>query len=132
MKTLNQNIHTATLLAIGVITATTEAAGVDTYLSNRPAYDSGLVDIAIGNLGDQTSTKVKIEESDASDFSSGVSVAVGGEEITVTADTGYKMQIDRKKRYLRAVVTIDGGSSPSAEVYVGALLWNAQRPFPFT
>jgi len=132
MKTLNQNIHTATLLAIGVINATTEATGVDTYLSNRPAYDSGLVDIAIGNLGDQTSTKVKIEESDASDFSSGVSVAVGGEEITVAADTGYKMQVDRKKRYLRAVVTIDAGSSPSAEIYIGALLWNAQRPFPFT
>jgi len=132
MKTLNQNIHTATLLPIGTITETTEATGVDTYLSNRPAYDSGLIDIAIGDLGDQTSTKVKIEESDAADFSSGVSVAVGGDEITVSTDTGYKMQIDRKKRYLRAVVTIDGGSSPSAEVYVGALLWNAQRPFPFT
>lgn len=130
MKTLNQNIHPATLLPIGVITLTTNGAAVDTYLGDRPAYDSGLVDIAIGNLGDQTSTKVKIEESDASDFSSGVTVAKGGDEITVTADTGYKIQIERKKRYLRAVVTITGGSSPSAEVYVGALLWDAQRPFP--
>lgn len=133
MKTLNQNIHPATLLPIGVITETTEGSAVDTYLSGRPAYDSGLIDIAIGDLGDQTSTKVKIEESDASDFSSGVIVAKGGDEITVTAaDTGYKMQIERKKRYLRAVVTITAGSTPSAETYVGALLWDAQRPFPVT
>ncbi len=132
MKTLNQNIHPATLLPIGVITATTQGSAVDTYLSGRPAYDSGLVDIAIGNLGDQTSTKVKIEESDASDFSSGVTVVKGGEEITVAADTSYKMQIERKKRYLRAVATITGGSSPSVEVYVGTLLWDAQRPFPVT
>lgn len=130
MKTLNQNIHPATLLPIGAITTTTEGAAIDSYLSGRPAYDSGLIDIAIGNLGDQTSTKVKIEESDASDFSLGVTVAKGGEEITVEADTGYKMQIERKKRYLRAVATITGGSSPS--VYVGALLWDAQRPFPIT
>lgn len=132
MKTLNQNIHPATLLPIGVITVTTQGSAVDTYLSSRPAYDSGLIDIAIGNLGDQTSTKVKIEESDASDFSSGVTVAKGGEEITVAADTGYKMQIERKKRYLRAVVTITAGSTPSAEIYAGALLWDAQRPFPIT
>lgn len=132
MKTLNQNIHTATLLTIGSITETTEGNSVDTYLSNRPAYDSGLIDIAIGDLGDQTSTKVKIEESDTFDFSVDVTVANGGEEITVQADAGYKMQIDRKKRYLRAVVTIAGGSEASAEVYVGALLWNAQKPFPFT
>lgn len=132
MKTLNQNIHPATLLSIGVITETTQGSAVDSYLSDRPAYDSGLIDIAIGNLGDQTSTKVKIEESDASDFSSGVTVAKGGEEITVAADTGYKMQIERKKRYFRAVVTITAGSTPSAEVYVGALLWDAQRPFPIT
>jgi len=115
MKTLNQNIHPATLLPIGAITETTAGATVDTYLSDRPAYDSGLTDIAIGDLGDQTSTKVKIEESDASDFSSGVSVANGGEEITASADTGYKIQIERKKRYLRAVITITAGSAPSAE-----------------
>ena len=132
MKTLNQNIHPATLLPIGVITETTEGSAVDSYLSDRPAYDSGLIDIAIGNLGDQTSTKVKIEESDASDFSTGVTIVKGGEEITVEADTGYKMQIERKKRYFRAVVTITAGSTPSAEVYVGALLWDAQRPFPIT
>jgi hypothetical protein len=132
MKTLNQNIHPATLLPIGVITETTQGPTLDSYLSDRPAYDSGLIDIAIGNLGDQTSTKIKIEESDASDFSSGVTAAKGGEEITVEADTGYKMQIERKKRYFRAVVTITAGSTPSAEVYVGALLWDAQRPFPIT
>ncbi|PIR42225.1 hypothetical protein CO058_01645 [candidate division WWE3 bacterium CG_4_9_14_0_2_um_filter_35_11] len=57
MKTLNQNIHPATLLQVGVITETTEGAAVDTYLSGRPAYDSGLIDIAIGDLGDQMKLK---------------------------------------------------------------------------
>ncbi|QLG69729.1 MAG: hypothetical protein CH104c_0498 [Candidatus Woesebacteria bacterium] len=73
---------------------------------------------------------MKIEESDASDFSSGVSVAKGGDEVTVAADNSYQFQVERSKRYLRAVVTITGGISPSAEVFVGGLLWNAQRPFP--
>lgn len=131
MKTLNQNIRTATLLPIGVIVETTAANAVDTYLSGRSAFDSALIDIAIGNLGDQTSTKVKIEESDSSTFASGVTVAKGGEEITVETDAGYKMQIERQKRYLRAVVTITGGEAASAEAYIGALLWSAQRPFPF-
>lgn len=192
MKTLNQNIRTATILPIGVFTVTTNGQSVDTYLSGRPAFDTALIDIAIGDLDEVTAawltttayalndyvrpvagqgdfvykcttagtsgaseptwptvdgqtvadgtavwtaverkTKVRIEESDASDFSSGVTVAKGGEEVTVAADTGYKMQIERRKRYLRTVVTITGGSAPSAEVYIGALLWNAQLPFPF-
>lgn len=131
MKTLNQNIRTVTLLPIGVVDETTEGEAVDTYLSGRPVFDSALIDIAIGDLGDQTSTKVKVEESDSSTFASGVTVAMGGEEITVEADAGYKMQIERKKRHLRAVITLTGGEDPTAEAYIGALLWSAQRPFPF-
>jgi hypothetical protein len=192
MKTLRQNIRTATILPIGVLTVTTNGQAVDTYLSGKPAFDTALIDIAIGDLDEVTAawqastayvlddyvrpvagqgafvykcttagtsgaseptwptvdgqtvaddtavwtaverkTKAKIEEADVSDFSAGGTVAKGGEEITVAADTGYKMQIERKKRYLRAVVTIAGGSAPSVEAYIGALLWNAQLPFPF-
>lgn len=58
MKTLNQNIHTATILPIGVITVTTNGSAVDTYLSGRPAYDSGLIDIAIGDLEEVTAAWV--------------------------------------------------------------------------
>ncbi|KKU71152.1 hypothetical protein A3C29_05170 [Candidatus Daviesbacteria bacterium RIFCSPHIGHO2_02_FULL_40_16] len=130
MRTLNQNIQTKTILPIQVITATTNGASVDTYVSDKPAFDTALVDVAIGNLGDQTSTKVKIEEADVSDFSSGATITKGGEEVTVTADTVYKMQTERKKRYMRAVVTITGGAAPSLEVYIGAILWNAEKPFP--
>ncbi len=130
MRILNQNLQAKTLLPIQVITATNNGVAADTYVNSKPAFDTALVDVAIGNLGDQTSTKVKIEESDVSDFSSGAVVAKGGEEVTVTAYTVYKMQIERKKRYLRSVVTITGGASPSAEVYIGAILWNAEKPFP--
>lgn len=130
MKILNQNIQAKTLLPLQVITATNNGTGADTYVDNKPTFDTALIDAAIGNLGDQTSTKVRIEESDVSNFSSGVIVAKGGEEITVAANTIYKLQVERQKRYLRSVVTITGGASPTAQVYIGAILWNAQKPFP--
>jgi len=40
------------------------------------------------------------------------------------------MEISRAKRYLRAVATITGGTSPTVEVFVGGILWNASKPFP--
>lgn len=130
LEQLNQSLKNVNLVPIQTVTETTTGSGVDTYLSSKPAFDSALILAEIGNLGDQASTTVKIEESDASDFGSGVSVAKGGAEVTVAADNSYQFQVERTKRYLRAVVTITGGSAPSAEVFVGGILWNAQRPFP--
>lgn len=131
MKALGQNIRLAKLLPIQVLTATTNGSAVDTLLGDGFRFDSALVNVEIGNLGTQASTGVKIEESDTSDFSSGVSVAKGGEEVTVAADTSYKMEVERTKRYLRAVVTLTTpGATPSVEVFVGAVLWNVPKPFP--
>ncbi len=95
------------------------------------SFDTALVDIATGKLGTQAATKVKIEEADISDFSAGVQTAEGGEEITVAADSVYKMEIARKKRYLRAYVTIDASSGlPKHEVFIGMTLCNWAKPFP--
>ncbi len=127
---LKENIKKANAIPIQVINATTEGAAIDMKLSEMFSFDTALVDINIGNLGDQTSTKVKIQESDSATFASGVTTAAGGEEITVAADSVYKMEVERTKRYLRAVVTITGGSSPSAEVCIGMILCNWQKPFP--
>lgn len=129
-KQLEDNIKIVQLIPIQTPTSTLTGSGVDTKVSEMYSFDTALVNVEIGDLGDQTSTKVKIEESDVSDFSTGVSVAAGGEEITVAADKSYKMEISRTKRYLRAVVTITGGASPSVEVFVGGLLVNWQKPFP--
>lgn len=131
MKALDQNIKRVTAIPIQVLVATTNGSAIDTFLSGQPAFETVLVDIAVGNLGTQASTAVKIEESDSATFASGVTTAKGGEEITVAADTGYKMEIERIKRYLRAVVTLTTpGVTPTVETYIGMILWNATKPFP--
>jgi len=128
-KELENNIKLAELLPIQVITATAEGAATDTRLADESRFSSALVRVAIGDLGDQTSTKVKIEEDDDAAFGA-ASVAEGGEEVTVAADNTYKMEIKRKKRYLRAVVTIAGGAAPSAEVHISGILCDWGKPFP--
>ena len=129
-KTLKDNIKKVAAIPIQKITATLNGSAIDTKLSEMYSFDTALVDINIGDLGDQTSTTVKVEEADVLDFSAGVQVTEGGDEITIAADTQYKMEIARAKRYLRAVITITGGVSPSAEVCIGMILCNWAKPFP--
>ncbi|KPJ55707.1 hypothetical protein AMJ49_06535 [Parcubacteria bacterium DG_74_2] len=130
-KDIKNDVKLADLLPIQVITETTEGAAIDTRLADESRFASALARIAIGDLGDQTSTKVKIEESDNATFGdASETIAEGGEEITVAADNVYKMEITRKKRYLRAVVTIAGGSTPSAEVHINGILCDWGKPFP--
>lgn len=129
-KQLDQNIKIVQILPIQIISATTNGAAIDTKISEMFNMDTALVNVEIGDItGSPTSVKVKIEEDDDSAFGS-PSVAAGGEEVTVAADTSYKMEISRVKRYLRVVATITGGTSPTVEVFVGGILWNAQKPFP--
>lgn len=130
MKTLNQEIRLVQLLPIQVIAETTNGSAVDTKVNNQFSFETALVNVEIGNLGDQEDTKVKIEESDSATFATGNTEAAGGEEFTVSADTSYTKQIKRTKRYLRAVVTIGDGDTPQAEVFVGGLLCNAEIPMP--
>lgn len=131
MKSLGQNIKVTQLLPIQTLLDSANGSAIDTLLDDGFRFDTALVNVEIGELGTQASTKVKIEECDLSDFSAGATVAKGGEEVTVAADTSYKMEIERAKRYLRAVVTLTTpGATPTVEVFVGAILWNAQKPFP--
>lgn len=134
MRLLKEKLKKIVLLPNQVLSVDTNGSGVDTYQDgSKPAFETALVDVAIGALGTQAATKVKIEESDDSGFGSGVQAAKGGEEITVTASTNYKMEIQRTKRYLRAVLTLTTpGGGPSVGIYVGAYLWNAQTPFPIS
>ncbi len=98
--------------------------------SESESFDSALALIEIGNItGTPTSVKVKIEEDDDPAFGA-AAVADGGAEVTVVQDHSYTMEIKRTKRYLRAVVTTAGGTTPTVECCVVFLLWNAQIPFP--
>ncbi len=99
MKALNQNFKKTVSIPNQVLTVSTNGSAVDTYLENRPAFETALIDIAIGALGTQASTGVKIEESDDATFATGVSVAKGGEEVTVAASTYYKREVERTKQY---------------------------------
>jgi len=129
-KQLRQDIKKVNAFAIQTITVTTNGRAIDTKLGESFSFETALFHAEVGTLGDQTSTKIKIQESDVSDFSSGVQTAEGGDEVTVAADKSYKFEVKRAKRYLRAVVTITGGTTPSAVVYIGAILWNVSKPFP--
>ena len=130
-KQLNQPISPVELLPIQVIVATTNGAAVDSYLADGSSFDTALIKAAIGILGSQGTTKVKIEESDSLTFASGVQTAEGGDEVTVAANNVYAFQIKRAKRYLRAVVTFTTpGATPTAEVHVSGILCNWDLPFP--
>jgi len=131
-KELGQNFSKSISIPIQIIpsTGSLDGAAVDTYLADGSAFDTALALIEIGNItGTPTSVKVKIEEDDDAAFG-GASVADGGAEITVAQDHSYTMEIKRTKRYLRIVVTTDGGTTPTVECFGVFLLWSAAKPFP--
>jgi hypothetical protein len=131
MKTLPENISIQKLLVASDITATTSGTGVDTYGTEPEKFDSALVIANIGAItGTPTSVKVKIEESEVSNFGSGVTVAPGGEEVTVVASTQYSFQVARTKRYLRVTCTIAGGTTPHVILSSDAIFTNWATPFP--
>lgn len=130
-KTLNQDIKMIQFVPVQVLAETTNGAAKDMQVNEMFSFETVLADVEIGNLGSQALTKVKIQESDSATFASGVTTAEGGDEITVSADTSYKMEVQRTKRYLRAVVTLTTpGGGPSVEIFIGGMLWNASRPYP--
>ncbi len=129
-KQLNRNISPVELIPIQVINVTTNGAGVDTYLADGSSFDTALIKAAIGDLGSQATTKVKIQEDSDSAFGT-PTTAEGGDEITALADSVYLFQIKRAKRYLRVVVTFTTpGATPTAEVHVSGILCNWDIPFP--
>lgn len=69
------------------------------------------------------------EGTNSSTFASGNTVADGGAEVTVEASTAYSFQIQRTKRYIRAVVTVTGGTTPKVTTSIVAVLNNWARPY---
>jgi hypothetical protein len=127
-KDLKNSIQIAEFLPVQELTDSVNGSAVDTRLPDESRFDSALIRIGIGAKNVATTAKIKIEEDDDSAFGS-ASVAEGGEEITVAANTQYKMEITRKKRYLRAVATVTG-TTKSVVVYVTGILCDWGKPFP--
>lgn len=134
MQTLQDNIKVVTMSAPAVLdqdNSPITGTVIDTYGTEPEKFDGALV---IANVGafdaDLTSVKVKIMESDSSD-GSGSTLALGGDEATLTAAGQLVFQVQRSKRYLVAVVTMAATSTlDTAPVSIVAVLSNWAAPFP--
>lgn len=127
---MKEPIKIVPLIPAASLSETTSGDGVDMRPSNYLGFEGALVRADIGAItGTPDSVKVKIEESDSSTFASGNTVAEGGAEVTVEEETAYVFEVKRTKRYIRAVVTITGGSAPTAIVSAVAVLNNWAKPY---
>lgn len=134
MKTLSDYIRLVTFVAPVVADEDSEPTSsiIDTMASGGP-FDGALIRANIGAFGaDLTNVKVKIEESNDDDFSdSSETIADGGAEQTATATGSLTFQVQRTKRYLRAVITMTAsGAADTAPVSVTGLLHNWAKPLP--
>jgi hypothetical protein len=133
MTDLKGNIRVVELLPLTVTDETIEGSGVDMYETANAHFETALILASVGAVGgDVTALTIKIEESDASDFGSGVTTAKGGDAQNVLAgDETFVFQITRTKRYIRAVVTeTEDGEDANVEVAVVGLLTNWSTPMP--
>lgn len=134
MKTLGDYIRLATFVAPVVADEDSEPTSsiIDTMASGGP-FDAALVRANIGTFGaDLTNVKVKIEESNDDDFSdASETVADGGAEQTATEAGELTFQVQRTKRYLRAVVTMTAsGAADTAPIAITGILHNWAKPLP--
>lgn len=103
--------------------------GVTAFTGGRDGeqYDSALVRVAVGNFtGTPDSLAVLVQESDTADFATPVTLATQ----TVVADTIYTLQVARTKKFIRAKADFTGGTNPTAELHVDAILCNWAIPMP--
>jgi hypothetical protein len=136
MQELRNNIRVQTFVPLTVSNETVEGDAVDTYEVNdvaSPAFTTAFITAVVGAVGaDVLTATVKIEESDSSTFASGVSTARGGDAVNVFAgDMTVNFQVQRTKRYLRAVVTItEDGAADTVQFAVTGILSNWALPIP--
>lgn len=125
METMKNSISVKELLEVQVVSGDDDSAIID-----MAGYDTGLVLVGIGDItGTPDSLVITVQESDASDFGSGVTTIEGGDATTVAADTLYQFQVRRTKRYVRVNYNFTGGSTPTVESYAVALATNWAKPF---
>jgi hypothetical protein len=139
MQELRNYIKQVEIFPVAEIDTATNGSSIDTYQSQSQGYnfDTMLVRAGVGELGtDIASVKVKVQESDTTNFASS-QTARGGDEVTVEEDGTATFQVERSKRYIRVVVTPVEADSPSetpgedtALVYATAIMTNWAVPMP--
>ncbi len=140
MQELRNYIKTVELMPVEQIDEATNGSSVDTFYNDTQGhhFDSILIRVGAGDFGlDIGSVKFKVEESNVSNFASGVTVASGGEEVSVGEEEGHDFQIERTKRYIRVVATPVDIASPSedpgedvATIHATGILANWAIPMP--
>lgn len=138
METLKNNIKVVTMIPLTVHNGDSDTgldgSAVDMYVtSDGPAFDTALVTAVVGAVGaDVSAATIKIEESDASDFGSGVTTCEGGDAVSVLAgDDTFSFQVKRTKRYIRAALEVEeDGAADDVELAVTAVLTNWALPMP--
>lgn len=125
METMRNSISVKELLEVQVLSGDANSEIID-----MSGYDTALVLVGVGNItGTPDSLAVTVQESDAADFGSGVTAIEGGDAVTVAADTLYRFEARRTKRYMRVNYDFTGGTTPTVESYAVAVAANWAKPF---
>jgi hypothetical protein len=127
METMKNPITIANMLDNDAHSGDQNGDTVD--MQQAGGYETALALASVGAFtGSPTTVEIYFEEDDDSGFGS-ATVVEGGEATEVSADSQYNFELKRSKRYIRAVLDFTGGSSPTAEVAIQALLTNWAKPF---
>jgi len=127
METMKNPITIVNMLTNDAHSGDQNGATVD--MQQAGGYETALALASIGAItGSPTSVAISFEEDDDSGFS-GATTVEGGESTDVSANSQYSFQLKRTKRYLRAVVTFTGGTTPTIEAAIQGILANWAKPF---
>jgi len=138
MEQLRNNIRVATLLPLAAVDGdNTPVAGDAVDMreiddAGSGFFDTALVTAVVGAIGaDVSAATLTIQEDDDSEFGD-PSTAAGGAAVNIFAgDLTTTFQIQRTKRYIRALVTItEDGAGDTVEIAATAILCNWAKPFP--
>lgn len=134
METLKNNIKLVTFQAPATIdedNSPITATVIDTYGTEPEKFDGALIRAQVGAFGaDLTSVKVKVYESANSNGSSST-LALGGDEQTLTAAGELVFQVNRSKRYLVVIITMAAsGAGDTAPACITGILHNWATPYP--
>lgn len=107
-------------------------SAIDTYEDDGAGfhYDTAYIRVGVGDATNVTGDKVQVKVEESDDESSW-SLASGGTEKDVAQENQTYFEIERSKRYLRVVVTVDEATATAAvAVYATGLLTNWAVPMP--
>jgi len=130
MKTLENYIKVVDLIPNADQDADLDGSENPVDMQAGGGFDTVLALVSVGAItGTPDTVEVSFVEGDEADLSDATEIA-GGAAVEVAEDTSYTFQLERSKRYVGAVLTFTGGTTPTAIVSAVGVLTNWARPFP--